>query len=357
MAEVCTKMRKLKVALLSPIHWRTPPRKQGAWELVASNITEELVRRGHDVTLFATGDSVTKAKLQWVAPHPVFDPPGELEWKAYGYMHAALPFEQADQFDIIHNHFDGYPLVFSKLVKTPVVTTVHGFSSPQIKDLYLRYNQTSYVSISDADRKHCPQMNWVATIHHGIAMDELPFSAKAEGYFAFLGRVHPTKGTHLAIQAAKQAGVKLRLGVHIDENDPVALNYWHDACLPLIDGAQIVNVGEVDTAGKAQLLRGAVALLCPIQWDEPFGLVFVESMACGTPVIAYGRGAAPEVVRDCVGGLIVEPDNMPAFVGAIRNVHMLDRQAVHGYAAANFSIGHMVDQYEQVYEQVLAKPR
>lgn len=348
-------MRKLRIAVLSPIHWRTPPRKQGAWELVASNMTEELVRRGHDVTLFATGDSVTKARLQWVAPQPVFDPPGNLEWKVYGYMHAALPFEQADRFDIIHNHFDGYPLVFSKLIKTPVVTTVHGFSSPQIRDIYLKYNQTAYVSISDADRRHCPEMNWVATVHHGIRLEEFPYSSQPSGYVAFLGRVHPTKGTHLAIKAALAAGIPLKLGVHIDVNDPVAARYWEKECLPMVDGRRVISLGEVDNKGKSELLRGAIATLCPIQWEEPFGLVFVESMASGTPVIAFDRGSVREVVRDMVGGIVVERDNMTAFVAAVKAAHTLDRQAVHRYATANFSIAHMVDQYEQVYEHILAE--
>jgi len=342
--------------MLSPIHWRTPPHKQGAWELVASNITEELVKHGHDVTLFATGDSITNAKLQWVAPRPVLDPTGaDLEAKLYSYMHAAMPFEAADQFDIIHNHFDGYPLVFSKLVKTPVITTVHGFSSPQIKNLYLRYNQSHYVSISLADRLHCPDMNWVANIHHGIDLAQLPFSPKPEGYFAYLGRVHPTKGTHLAIQAAKKAGVTLKIAAHIDENDPLVTAYWQEHCVPHIDGSQIIFTGEADAAAKSKLLRGAVATLCPIQWEEPFGLVFIESMASGTPVIAYGRGSVPEVVNDGVGGIVVEPDNMAAFVRAIQDAHTLDRRAVRAYAETTFSIEHMVDEYEQAYAQILGR--
>lgn len=349
-------MQPLRIAVLSPIHWRTPPRKQGAWELVASNLTEELVRRGHDVTLFATGDSITKAKLQWVAPHPVFDPPGKLEWKVYGYMHAALPFELADQFDIIHNHYDGYPLVFSKLVTTPVVSTVHGFSSPQIKEIYLRYNQTAYVSISDADRRHCPEMNWVATVHHGIDLSQLPFSPQAGDYYAFLGRIHPTKGTHLAIQAAKAAGVTLKIGGHIDDNDPVVMRYWREQCLPLIDNKQIIFLDEVGPRQKSELLRGAVATLCPIQWDEPFGLVFIESMASGTPVIAFDRGSAREVIGDRVGGLLVKPDDMAAYVQAIRGARSLDRRTVRRRAETEFSIERMTDGYERVYRQLARRP-
>lgn len=351
-------MNKMKIAVLAPIHWRTPPHKQGAWELVASNLTEELVRRGHDVTLYATGDALTKAKLRWVAPSPIFEPQGQqLESKVYGYLHAALVFEDSPRFDIIHNHFDAYPLVFSKLVKTPIITTIHGFSSPQVKEIFKRYNQTSYVSISYSDRRQCPELNWAANIYHGINMDELPFGHEPKDYFAFLGRAHPNKGTHIAIQAAKKASVKLKIGVHIDENDPAVVKYWQEACLPLIDGKQIIHVGEVAAEAKSDFLRGAIATLCPIQWDEPFGLVFVESMASGTPVIAYGYGSAPEVVQDGVGGLVVEPDNFDKFVEAMKQISKLDRRQVRTYAEKNFSIERMVDQYEAAYLKVIDKSK
>ena len=351
-------MQRLKIAILSPIHWRTPPRKQGAWELVASNVTEELVKRGHDVTLFATADSITKAKLVSVAPRPLLEVEGkDLESKLYGYMHTALPFEMADQFDVIHNHYDGYPLVFSKLVNTPVVTTVHGFSSPQVKELYRRYNNTQYVSISMSDRRNCPDMNWVANIYHGIDMNELPFGGKPQDYYAYLARVHPTKGTHIAIKAALKAGVKLRIAAHIDENDNVVKKYWKEQCLPFIDGKQIVFTGEADARAKSELLRGAIALLCPIQWEEPFGLVFVESMASGTPVIAYGRGSAPEVINHNTGGFVVEPDNLDAFIDAMRKAPEINRKAIRSYAESMFTIQHMVDQYEKVYLRAIASAK
>jgi glycosyltransferase involved in cell wall biosynthesis len=349
-------MQKLKIAILSPIVWRTPPRKMGAWELVASTITEELVRRGHDVTLFASGDSITKAKLHSVAPYPINEPPESqkpLENKLYTYMHSAEVFEMADQFDIIHNNFDAYPLAFSKLVKTPVISTIHGFSSPQIKDMYMRYNQTSYVSISYADRQNCPEMNWVANIYHGIDVSKIPFGLETQDYYAFLGRVHPTKGTHLAIQAALKAGVRLKIAAFIDYSDKEIINYWNDHCLPFIDGDQIVFLGEVGEVEKYEMLKGAIATLCPLQWNEPFGLVFIESMSTGTPVIAYDRGSVSEVVKNNVGGIVVQPDDMNAYVEAIKSVNNLDRQAVRNYAETEFSIEHMVDQYEQAYAKIL----
>lgn len=350
-------MRKLKIAILSPIQWRTPPRKMGAWELVASTITEELVRRGHDVTLYASANSITGAKLRWVAPYPIQEPEGTpLEEKLYTYLHSALVFEEADQYDIIHNNFDGYPLVFSKLVKTPVISTIHGFSSPQIKDLYMRYDNTSYVSISYADRRNCPEMNWVANIYHGINVDKVPFGAESQGYYAYLGRVHPTKGVHLAIQAALKAGVKLKIAAFLNENDKGEMAYWNEQCLPYIDGQQIVYLGEADEKAKYELLSGAIATLCPIQWEEPFGLVFIESMATGTPVIAFNRGSVSEIIKNNIGGIVVEPDNMTAFIDAMGVASTLNRQAVRDYAEANFSISHMIDQYEQAYDQILTKP-
>jgi glycosyltransferase involved in cell wall biosynthesis len=347
-------MRKLKIAVLSSIQWRTPPHKMGAWELVASNITEELVRRGHDVTLYASAGSITNAKLRWVAPYPIQEPSGiPLEDKMYTYLHSALVFEEADQYDIIHNNFDGYPLVFSKLVKTPVISTIHGFSSPQIKDLYMKYNNTSYVSISYADRRNCPDMNWVSNIYHGVDVKKVPFSNESQDYYVHLGRVHPTKGTDLAIQAALKAGVTLKIAVYLNEHDKGIMEYWNEKCLPYIDGKQIIYIGEADEKTKYELLSGAIATLCPIQWEEPFGMVFIESMAAGAPVIAYNRGSVSEVIRDGVGGIVVERDNMDAFVSAIEDVKKLDRAVVRRYAETDFSIEHMVDQYEQAYAKIL----
>jgi glycosyltransferase involved in cell wall biosynthesis len=196
-------------------------------------------------------------------------------------------------------------------------------------------------------------MNWVANIYHGMNMDKVPFGAESQGYYAYLGRVHPTKGVHLAIQAALKAGVMLKIAAYLNENDKGEMAYWNEQCLPYIDGQQIIYLGEADEKAKFELLAGAIATLCPIQWEEPFGLVFIESMATGTPVIAFGRGSVPEVIQDGVGGLVVEPDNMDAFVDAINRVKLLNRQEVRHYAEENFSIKHMVEQYEEAYYKIL----
>ena len=350
----------MRIAVLSPCHWRTPPRSHGPWEWVASVITEELVRRGHEVTLYATADSVTTARLRSVVPHPLLEPAGKgLEHKVYGYLHAALPFEDArtEQFDVIHNHYDGYPLVFSRLVDTPVVTTVHGFSSPQIADIYRRYDNVHYVSISDADRRHCPEMNWVATIHHGVDFAQLPYGDQPADYVCFLGRIHPDKGVHVAIAAAQQAGVTLKIAGHIDENDRRVVAYWRDEIEPTIDGEQTVWLGEAGPDERSDLLRSARACLCPIQWDEPFGLVFIESLASGTPVVAFARGSAPEVIEDGVSGVLVPPDDIDAFVAGIATAAGLDRPAVRRYAERRFTIETMVDKYEAVYERAVSDRR
>ncbi len=345
----------MRIAVLSPCHWRTPPRLHGPWEQIASVITEELVRRGHDVTLYATGDSVTSARLRSIVPHPLLEEAGRaLEPKVYGYLHAALAFEDADQFDVIHNHYDGYPLVFSRLVDTPVVTTVHGFSSPQIAAVYRKYDNVSYVSITDADRRNCPDMNWVATVHHGIDFGELPFGPTPDDYVCFLGRIHPYKGVDVAIEAARGAGVVLKIAGHIDENDPRVVSFWREQVEPAIDGDRVVWLGEVGPAARSDLLRGARACLCPIRWDEPFGLVFVESMASGTPVVAFARGSAPELIEDGVSGVLVPADDVDAFIAGIAAAGGLPRPPIRRHAEDRFTIEKMVDGYEAVYRRVTA---
>lgn len=347
-------MKPLRIGMLSPIHWRTPPTGQGAWELVASNITEELVKRGHDVTLFATADSQTAAKLESIAPHPLLDESGkDLETKVYGYLHAALPFETAERFDIIHNHYDGYPLVFSKLVKTPVVTTIHGFSSPQVKEIYRKYNQTHYVSISDSDRKGCPDLNYAATVHHGVDTNRFGFEPNPDDYACFIGRIHPTKGTHTAIRVAREAGVPIRIAGHLDENDPAVKRYWEEQVKPLIDGRDVRFMGELDEAAKIPFIQKAVASLTPIDWEEPFGMVFIEAMACGTPTIAFRRGSVPEIIEDGVAGIQVEPGDNDAMVAALKRIKEIDRAGVRKHAEEHFSIPKMVDKYEAVYSKIL----
>lgn len=349
-------MKPLRIAMLSPIHWRTPPRKYGPWEQVASNIAEELVRRGHDVTLYATADSATSAKLRSVVPYGLLEEAGKnLDGGLWSRLHAAACFEDAarGEFDIIHNHYDGYPLTMSRLINTPVVSTVHGFSSGQIHELYRRYDNVSYVSISKADRKNCPDMNWVANVYHGLHLADWPYAANSQDWIGFIGRIHPSKGTHLAIEAAKRAGRNLRIAGAIDEQDPVVAKYWHKEIEPHIDGRHVQYLGELGGPEKLAFYQQAQAILAPILWDEPFGLVLIEAMAVGTPVVAYGRGSVPEVVRDGVSGWVVPPNDLEALAAAIGRVDQLDRKAVRAHVEQYFAVETMVDGYEAVYRDVL----
>lgn len=337
----------MRIAILSPIHWRTPPRRYGPWEWVASLLTEELVRRGHEVTLFATGDSQTSACLRWVCPAPFFEPEGQqLERKLYEYLHSALPFEAADEFDVIHNHYNMYPLVFSSFVRTPVVTTVEGFSSPGVADLMRRYAQTAFVSISLADRRHAPDAHWVANVYHGIPVEDYPFGGTPKGYLCFVGRIHPEKGVREAIEVADAAGIPLKIaGLIADQR------YFDTEIQPRLRPGKIDYLGELEDAEKKALLRDAVAFLHLNAYPEGFGLAPVEAMACGTPVIAMNRGSMPEVVAHGETGFVVSTADEA--IRVIAQVNSISRRACRERVEQKFTVSRMADQYEDVYAQVM----
>jgi glycosyltransferase involved in cell wall biosynthesis len=334
----------LRIAVLSPIAWRTPPRSYGPWEMFASLLTEGLVALGHDVTLFATGDSITTAKLRWTSPCGWSEDPG-IDAKVAECTHIASAFEHADEFDIIHNGFDFLPLTYSGLVNTPVVTTVHGFSSPDIVPVYERYNlSTTYVSISDADRS--PKLNYAATIHHGIDLAAVGPVMLPSDYLLFFGRIHPDKGTSVAIEVARRCGRRLIIaGLLQDET------YFRNEVAPHLDGDRVSYVGLVEAEDRGAVLGGAYALLHLINFDEPFGFSVVEAMACGTPVIAYNRGSMPELIDDGVTGFLVDtPDEA---IDAVELVGKLDRKAVAAMTVERFSRYAMVEKYVDVYQRVL----
>ncbi|MEA3238993.1 MAG: glycosyltransferase family 4 protein, partial [Candidatus Bipolaricaulota bacterium] len=268
-------MDRLRIAMLAPISWRVPPRHYGPWEWVTSLLTEGLISHGIDVTLFATGDSKTAAKLHAVCPHPYSEDP-EIDAKVCECLHISEVFEHAEEFDIVHNQFDFLPLTYSRLVRTPLLTTIHGFSSSKILPVYKKYNHhTYYVAISDADRD--PNLDYIATIHHGIPIEDYPFCDHPDNYILFLGRIHPNKGTHEAIQVAQRAGVPLVIAGIVQDK-----GYFEEMVSPYIDGDQIRYIGPIGMPEKGELLGHARALLHMINFDEPFGLSVVESMACGT---------------------------------------------------------------------------
>ncbi len=336
----------MRVAVLSPIAWRTPPRQYGPWELVASNITEMLVERGLDVTLFATGDAVTKASLDYCIDHPYAEDPAA-DAKVNECLHISHLFEKADKFDIIHNHYDFLPLTYCRLINTPMVTTIHGFSSSLILPVYQKYNSTtSYVSISNANRH--PELNYIATIHNGINTSEFTLGAHPQDYLLFFGRIHPEKGTREAIELAIRCGRKLIIAGLIQDTE-----YFNTQVHPFIDDDRVVYAGNCNTIQRDLLLGNALALIHLISFDEPFGLSVVEAMCCGTPVIAFNRGAMSELILPGQTGFLV--NTLEEAELAVRQVHLIDRASCREWTLAMFSRERMADDYINVYQQILSR--
>jgi glycosyltransferase involved in cell wall biosynthesis len=338
----------VRVAMLAPISWRVPPRHYGPWERVVSLLTEGLVERGVDVTLFATADSVTQAHLDAVCPRPL-EEDASLDPKVWEALHIANVFEKAGRFDLIHNHYDFLPLTYAGLVTTPVVTTVHGFSSDRIKSVYRRYaDRVAYVSISDADRD--PDLPYVATVHHGIDLSEFTPQERPGRGLVYLGRIHPDKGVAEAIAVAKAVGLPLVIAGIVHDRE-----YFEHEIAPHVDGDRVRYVGSLGAADRDELLGSALALLHLVEFAEPFGLSMIEAMACGTPVIARRRGSVPEVVDEGVTGFVV--DDLAGAIDAVARVGALDRRAVRARVAERFSRDRMVDEYLRVYELILSGAR
>jgi glycosyltransferase involved in cell wall biosynthesis len=320
----------------------------GPWELFASLLTEGLVARGHAVTLFATADSETSAQLASVVPAGWSEDPS-VDPKVAECLHIAAVFERADEFDVIHNGFDFLPLTYSALVDTPVVTTIHGFSSERIIPVYMRYDERcTYVAISDADRD--PRLHYAATILHGIDTDAFPLHAAPGGYLLFFGRIHPDKGTAQAIDVARRTGRRLVIAGIIQDQ-----RYFDEEVAPHLDGEQIQFLGPVGADQRAEVLGGADALLHLISFDEPFGFSVAEALTCGTPVVAYDRGSMAELIDHGRTGFIVKDED--GAVAAVDGVAALDRVQIRAAAVARFSRDRMVDAYIDVYRRLLDAPR
>ena len=334
----------MKIALLSPIAWRTPPVKYGPWEQVASNITEGLVARNIDVTLFATGNSITKGKLEAVSEN-AWSEDTEMDPKVWECLHISNLMEQAGKFDLIHNHFDFLPLSYSRLIKTPMLTTIHGFSSEKILEVYKKYNKTAYyVSISNSDRN--PALDYVATVYNGINEKEFSFKERTGDYLLFFGRIHPEKGTLEAIEIAKKSGRKLKISGLIQDQD-----YFDSKIKPLINDEDIIFVGNSGPRERDELMGGAHALLHPISFKEPFGLSVAEAMMCGTPVIAFNLGSMPElIVHEKTGFLVNSVDEAAE---AVRDIAKISRKFCREWAFSKFSRKEMIDGYLAVYEHIL----
>lgn len=335
--------RRLRVGMLSPISWRTPPRSYGPWEQIVSSITEGLVARGHEVTLFATADSQTSGTLKAVCPAP-YSEDASLDPKVWECLHIAHCFEHAEEFDIIHNNFDFLPLSYTGLVETPVVTTIHGFSSPRILPVYERYNgRAKYVAISEADR--APSLDYAATIHHGVQMADFPLRPEAEGYLLFFGRIHPDKGCAEAIAVARSLRRRLVIAGIVQDEE-----YFRTQIEPQL-GDFITFIGAVGAADRGEVLGGASALLHLINFAEPFGLSVVEAMACGTPVIARPLGSMPEIIMPKVNGFLVQ--NQAEAEQAVASCRLLDRRQVRASVEQRFSVDRMMDDYVRVYEKIV----
>jgi glycosyltransferase involved in cell wall biosynthesis len=334
----------MHIAMLSPIAWRTPPRHYGPWENIASLLTEGLVACGHEVTLFATADSQTNGTLHAICPKG-YEEDRSLIPKVWECLHISELFEHADVYDIIHNHFDYLPLTYTGLTTTPIVTTIHGFSSPGILPVYKKYNgKAFYVSISDADRS--PDLDYIKTIYHGIDIRQFDFQSQPDDTLLYFGRIHKDKGTRQALEIARACNKKLILAGIIQDQA-----YFDQYVAPHIDNEKVIYTGSVGPVERNRLLGKACALMHPIQFDEPFGLSVIESMACGTPVIAFNRGSMPELIENGQNGFLV--NNVDEAIETVARIKEIDRASCRRHVVRYFTVGRMVDGYEQVYETIL----
>ena len=336
----------MRIAMLAPVSWRTPPRHYGPWEKVTSLLTEALVARGVDITLFATRDSLTAGQLAGRIARG-YSEDDAIDARGAELLHAAHVFERAGEFDLIHNQADYLPLGFSRMVDTPMVTTLHGRPSATVAPVYRAYqDRVSYVAISEADRH--PGLAYAATIHHGVDLGEFPYDPVGGEGLIFFGRIHPDKGAREAIAVARASGRPLDIAGIVHDHD-----YFDREVRGAIDGEAIRFAGPVGGADRARVLGGARALLHLINFDEPFGLSVVEAMACGTPVIARRRGSMPELIEDGVTGFLV--DSTEEAIEAVRRIGEIDRRACRAAVVRRFTVARMADRYLELYRSLIAR--
>lgn len=335
----------MKIAVLAPVAWRTPPKHYGPWEQIASNIAEGMVKLGAEVTLFATGDSITEGMLDAVCATG-YEEDRSQDAKVLECLHISNLMEKATQFDIIHNNFDFLPLTYSGLVKTPLITTIHGFSSSKIIPVYKKYNDRGYyVSISNSDRS--PELDYLATVYNGVDTRDFQFYEQPDEYLLYFGRIHPDKGTAEAIDIAKKSKRKLLIAGIVQD-----ANYFKEKVEPLL-GDDVEYIGHAGPDKRRELLGNAYALLHPISFNEPFGLSVAEAMLCGTPVIAFNRGSMPELIKDAQTGFLV--NTVDEAVDAVGWLDQISRADCYDWANSQFSSEKMVSDYWELYKKILNK--
>jgi glycosyltransferase involved in cell wall biosynthesis len=342
---------KLRIAQIAPLWESVPPKCYGGTERVVSYLTEALVQAGHDVTLFASGDSVTAARLEAVCPESLRLRTGAVNADASLVSLLERAFGAADDFDIIHSHVEFRAFPMARRCPVPTVTTLHGrLDLPEIASVFREFSELPMVSISDAQRKPVPFANWASTVYHGLPPDLYSFHPQPGNgkYLAFLGRIAKEKRVDHAIEIAKRVGIPLRIAAKIDPNDR---EYFHTQIEPLMDHPLVEYIGEISDAEKDDFLGDAYALLCPYDWPEPFGIVFIEALACGTPVLAYRRGSIPEIIDPEVTGFVCE--TLAEMTSAVERISLIDRQACRQAFETRFTVDRMAQNYVELYERII----
>lgn len=336
----------MKILIVSPPWIRVPPLGYGGIELVVGLLADELAKRGHDVTLFATGDSDTQAKLDYLFEE---GQTSKLGMTLYDAMQVSEAYKSADEFDIVHDHSGFIGVAFAHTVKPPVLHTLHGPFTNDTTRFYEHFKDACYYNAISEYQKSClPTLNYVETVYNAVDVHKYEFSEEKDDYLILVSRVSPNKGTHLAIQVAKELGEKLIL---VGKIDPIDMDYFTTQVAPEVDGDQIIFTGEVGDAEKRELLKRAKCFVFPIQWPEPFGLVMAEAMACGTPAVVIRNGSSPEVVADGTTGFVV--DTLNEMLDAVKRAGEIDPRACREHVEKNFSPAKMADVYEANYRRIL----
>jgi glycosyltransferase involved in cell wall biosynthesis len=341
--------RRLRIAQIAPLFESVPPRLYGGTERVVSYLTEALHAMGHEVTLYASGDSKTNARLVPMCERALRLEGRNASWVPYGMVMVEKAFADAANYDVMHFHIDYLHYPQARLSPVPVLTTLHGrLDIPEVRHMCSGFTDLAMTSISKNQRTPLPEVNWIGTVHHGLPPDLHAFSPRGGGYLAFLGRISPEKGVHDAIEIALRSGMPLKIAAKVDDNDRT---YYQEVIRPLLSNPLVECIGEVGEGQKSGFLGGARALLMPIDWPEPFGLVMIEALACGTPVIAFERGAVPEVIEHGRTGFIVK--DVEEGVEAVRNLGLLSRERCRAAFEKRFTAERMAEDYLKIYSLMI----